>query len=223
VIRKSVTVLCGLVALVLIGGAGADRLHAQDMHSAIDKAVQKYGTMKTARGTLRLTNLTTLGATHHLAAEFQQQFPSLLSVRFTDPKGDMLVSDGKFTWFYQPSSFPGKVDKLPLGSVASVNLVGVFLDDPHKKYVMADSGKQTIDGHVTRAVGLVPRQSIPEFRRATVWIEEATGLIRQFEISEPSGMVRRVTFVTLQPNAPVDANQFKFTVPRGVKVVDGGR
>jgi outer membrane lipoprotein carrier protein len=190
---------------------------AQDMNAAIDKAVQKYATVKTARGSIRQTNKTTLGHTFNLVGDFQQQFPNLLSIRYSDPKGDALVSDGKFTWLYSPTSEPGIVHRSP---GTGVNLIGVFLDSPRTKYTLSDSGKQNIDGHATHAVGLVPKQPIQEFRRATVWIED-DGTIRQFEFQDATGTIRKINFSTLQLNAPVDAAQFKFVPPRGTKVVDG--
>ncbi len=210
------------IAVAFCALALARNVGAQDMNTAIDKAVRTYDTVKTARGTMAQTNTSAMGTVSNLTADFQQQFPSLLSVRYSAPKGDMLIGDGKFTWVYFPNSVPGKVRKFEPGAgVGNINLIGVFLASPRTKYTLSDSGRQTVDGLVTRAVGLVPKQPMPEFRRATVWIEEATGIIRQFEFTDPSGAVRRIKFATLRVNVPVDASQFKFTVPRGV-TVEGG-
>jgi len=55
---------------------------------------------------------------------------------------------------------------------------------------------------------------------ATVWIDDADASVRQFEVTEPSGVQRRVRLTSFRPNAPVDASAFKFTVPEGVRIVD---
>ena len=206
-------VLAAPVIFSVIVGAGTAR---QDMNAAIDKAVTKYATVKTARGTFAQTNTTEFG-THNLTGEFQQQFPNLVSLRYSEPKGDMIVADGKFTWAYFPNSIPGVVTRVSLGS-ANLNLIGAFLDSPRTKYTLSDSGRQVVSGFTTRMIGLVPRQPQKEFRRATVWIEESTGIIRQFEITQPNGTISRFNFKTLELNASVDASRFRFTVPRGVKV-----
>lgn len=216
-------VIRAIAAAVVTLGTFASGSGAQDMNTAIDKAVQKYATINTARGTIHQVNRSALrGDTFNLTAAFQQQNPNLLSVRYSDPKGDVVVADGKYTWFYLPSINASTVRRSATGGAgAGVNLLGVFLDSPRTKYTLADSGRVTIDGHVTRAVSLVPKQPMAEFRRAMVWIEESTGIIWQFQVNEPSGGVKRFTFKTLQLNTPVDAAEFRFTPPRGVKVVDG--
>jgi outer membrane lipoprotein-sorting protein len=53
-----------------------------------------------------------------------------------------------------------------------------------------------------------------------VWVDDADGLIRQFEIIEPTGLVRRIRMVDARVNAEVDASAFTFTPPKGVKVID---
>ena len=40
--------------------------------------------------------------------EFEQARPDRFAFRFADPKGDVIVSDGKFVWVYLPSSTPGQ-------------------------------------------------------------------------------------------------------------------
>ena len=219
-IHESARLLFGIAA-ILCATAGAESVQGQDMNAAIDRAVQKYSTVKTMRGSLQQTNRTMLGV-HELAADFQQQLPNLLSLRYTDPRGDMLICDGKNTWMYFADT---KVaNRYAMGEGGSVNLIGVFLDSPRTKFTLSDSGRKTIDSHVTRQIGLVPKQPMQEFRRAIVWIEEESGIVRQFEFTDKDGLVRRFRFANnLQFNAPVDASQFKFTLPRGAKIVDGGK
>ncbi len=195
---------------------------AQDMNAAIDKAVQKYAPVKTLSGKFDQVNVTALGNTYNLKADFQQQFPNLVAVDYSDPKGDRIVADGKFTWVYMRSVDPKVVNKFPANAVGSVNLLGVFLDQPRTKYTLSDSGRKTIAGVATRQVGLVPKQKMAEFQRATVWIEEATGIIRQFAFIAPSGQETTITFTELAWDKPVAAARFKFAVPSGTRVVEGG-
>jgi outer membrane lipoprotein-sorting protein len=58
------------------------------------------------------------------------------------------------------------------------------------------------------------------FTRATVWVDDQDGVIRQFEVTESNGITRRIRLTALSLNAAVDRDAFKFTVPKGVKVVD---
>jgi outer membrane lipoprotein-sorting protein len=45
--------------------------------------------------------------------------------------------------------------------------------------------------------------------------------VRQFEYTEPNGLVRRVTIEKLVVNPAVAGSAFEFEVPKGVRVVEG--
>jgi outer membrane lipoprotein carrier protein len=197
---------------------------AQSTDAAIDRAVAAWKPVKTARGSFEqvVTNSLT-GGTATARGDFQQERPNRLVIRFTEPAGDRIVADGTVLWVYLPSSAPGQVIKRPATDRASVpiDFTGDFLSAPRTKYDISDGGSQTMDGRSTRALKLVPKKgSGSAFARATVWVDDQDGLIRQFEVVETNGITRRIRLTTLTLNTPVDGDAFKFTVPKGVKVVD---
>jgi outer membrane lipoprotein carrier protein len=195
---------------------------AQTAEAAIDRAVTAYATIRTMRGTFEQTlRNPLLGRTGVARGTFEQQFPNRIAIRFTDPSGDMLIVDGAVAWLYLPSTNPGQALKVPSAlSGSSLNIVEQFLTAPASRFTIAAMGTATVSGRPTHAVKLVPKQPVREFTEATVWIDDTTGLIRQFEITEPNGLIRRIRLVeaTLNPTLPRDA--FIFTPPAGVKVVD---
>lgn len=196
-------------------------LEAQTPEATIDRAVKAYAKVKTARASFEqtLTNPLT-GNTQVARGELQQQSPGRLSIDFTDPKGDRIVNDGRAVWVYTPSSAPGQVIKLPPGlGGPSADLMGTFLDAPRAKYTMSDAGAAVVSGRKTHAVLLVPKQPM-QFTKATVWIDDADATLRQFEVNDNMGLVRRVRITKLALNAPVNRGAFTFTPPAGVKVYD---
>jgi outer membrane lipoprotein-sorting protein len=61
-----------------------------------------------------------------------------------------------------------------------------------------------------------------------VWIDDRDGTVRQFELTESTGLVRRVRLSDVRFNAAIPAAEFAFTPPAGVRVIDqaslsGGR
>lgn len=192
----------------------------QSVDAVVAKAVGAYGRLKTVRARFeqRLTNPLT-GSTITQHGTLQQRLPNQLAVTFTDPRGDRIVADGKALWVYTPSSAPGQVIKLAVGagSAGGLDLAAQFFDQPRTRYTMSDAGRASIGGRATRAVTLVPRQPM-QFTRAVVWVDTANGTLRQFEVTEPSGLVRRVTLSDIRLNAAVDKGAFTFRVPKGVKV-----
>jgi len=197
----------------------------------IDKAVATYNKTKTSKGTFEqaITNPLT-GSTVKAVGEFQQQRePARFSFRFVQPKGDMIIGDGKWLWVYLPSSTPGQVIKVPMtdGGAGSLDLASRFFDSPKTRFAITDAGTATVAGRAAHALMLKPKSSTEPFTQAKVWIDTTDGTLRQFETVEPSGITRLVTITTVTPNAPVDAKLFSFTPPKGARIVDqavlGGR
>jgi outer membrane lipoprotein carrier protein len=197
-------------------------LRAQTAESVIDKAVAAYKSVKTMRGTFEQTLRNPLtGTTMNARGEFQQRLPDRIAVNFTDPKGDRIIVNGAVAWLYLPSTNPGQALKVPSAAGGgSMNLTEQFLTSPTTRFRLTSSGTAMIGDRATHAVTLVPKTEIAEFTQAIVWVDDADGLIRQFEITEPSGLVRRIRMVDARVNATVDANAFTFTPPKGVKVID---
>ena len=197
-------------------------LRAQSAESVIDKAVSAYKSIRTMRGTFEQTIRNPLTGTSMSArGDFQQRLPDRISVLFSDPKGDRIVVNGAVAWLYLPSTNPGQVLKVPSGAGGgSLNLTEQFLTSPATRFRLASAGTAIVGDRPTHAVQLVPKSPIPEFTEATVWVDDANGVIRQFEIIEPTGLVRRIRMVDARVNAEVDASAFTFTPPKGVKVID---
>ena len=190
----------------------------------LDRAVTAWTKVKTARATFEqtITNALT-GRTLTATGEYQQQRPGKLSVRFSQPANERIVADGERLWLYLPSTTPGQVIRTSLknGGTGTVDLTAQFLTAPRTRYDVTQTGTATVSGRATHAYNLVPKQKQgAQFQTATVWIDDADATIRQFEVTEPSGLVRRVRLTSFQTNVPVDANAFTFTVPEGVRIVD---
>ena len=190
----------------------------------LDRAVAAWTKVKTARATFEQTITNPLtGRTLTASGEYQQERPGKLSVRFTDPANDRIVSDGSRLWLYLPSTTPGQVIRTSVknAGAGTVDLSAQFLIAPRSRYTVTPAGTAQVSGRATHAFTLVPKQKDgAPFQTATVWIDDADATIRQFEVTEPSGVQRRVRLTSFRLNAPVDGSAFKFEVPEGVRIVD---
>jgi outer membrane lipoprotein carrier protein len=190
----------------------------------LDRAVAAWAKVKTARATFEQTITNSLtGRTLTATGEYQQQRPGKLSVRFSDPANDRIVADGSKLWLYLPSTTPGQVIRTSIkdGGTGTLDLTAQFLTAPRSRYTITPAGAAQVSGRATHAFALVPKQKEgAPFQTATVWIDDADATIRQFEVTESSGVQRRVRLTSFRPNAPVDASAFRFTVPEGVRIVD---
>jgi outer membrane lipoprotein carrier protein len=201
-----------LIAVTLQGSTPADR--------AIDAAVKAYANIRTAKASFEQTITNPLlGSTLRSKGEFEQSRPNRFAFRFTDPKGDVIICDGQRVWAYLPTSAPGRVNRMPCGS-GSLDLIGEFFTNPTQRYTIGDGGAAAVGERKAHIVLLTPKSKEAAFTRAKVWIDPANGSLLQFEAVEPTGLTRLVRITTFSPNAAVKESAFKFTVPKGVQVVD---
>ena len=211
-----------MLALALLAGVWG-RPQQDAATAAVDRAVAAYSSVRTARASFEQTVENPLtGSKMSSHGEFEQARPDRFAFRFSDPKGDVIVSDGKFVWVYLPSSTPGQVIRAPLSSEVegSIDLIGTFFSNPRARYTITDAGSATIGDRATRAVTLVPKAKDGGLVKAKVWIDVKDGTLRQFEAEESNGVVRTVRITTFTPNASVSPAAFSFKPPRGVKVVN---
>jgi outer membrane lipoprotein carrier protein len=189
----------------------------------LDRAVAAWARVKTARATFEQTIVNSVtDNTLTSSGEYQQQRPGKLSVRFNDPATDRIVADGKYVWLYLPSTTPGQVIRSRLGErgTGTVDLSAQFLTSPRTRYDITPAGAKTVSGRATHAYALVPKAGhAAPFTRAVVYIDDADASIRQFEVTEASGLRRTVRLTSFRANVPVDAKAFVFTPPAGTRIV----
>jgi outer membrane lipoprotein-sorting protein len=147
-----------------------------------------------------------------------------LAMRFTDPKGDAIVVDGKHVWVYTPSTTDNQVIRMPLpsGPVYGFNLMAWLLDRPTERYRITYLRREFVDFAQVDVLQFEPTSVQMPFRKAILWIDRDSGLPRKMEIEEEPGAVRTLTLTKLKTNQPVGEKTFRFDVPSGVRVVDQG-
>lgn len=211
-----------IITAVMALGVGAANLGAQSPEAIMDRAAGKYASMKTVRAEFRQTITNPLtGSSSVSRGELLRREPNLLAINFTDPKGDRVVADGKAVWVYLPSSAPGQVMRLSAKnkSAGSIDPGALFLTSPRSRYTMKSGGTATVGGAKTEVVLLTPKTANAPFTRAKVWVD-ASGNVKQFEVTDANGLTRFVVITKLTPNATIARSAFSFTPPRNARIVD---
>ncbi|MGH9423940.1 MAG: outer membrane lipoprotein chaperone LolA [Thermoanaerobaculia bacterium] len=209
---------------IVFAAMTASALGAQTPDAIMQRASSVYMQMKTVRAEFdqAITNpLTGTNVVSH--GVMLRKAPNLLSVNFSDPKGDRVVADGRSLWVYLPSSAPNQVIRLPSNGKSTMALVEpgeLFLSSPSSRYDISGNGTATIAGHRTSVITLVPKENNGVFSRAKVWVDAQDYSIRQFEVVDANGLTRVVTITRLQPNVAIPASEFRFTPPKNVRVLE---
>ena len=213
-----------LIAAILVLGVATDA-QAQSPETVMERAVKGYTDMRSMRADFRQTITNPLTGTNATSrGVLARKDPNLLSITFSDPKGDRVVSDGSSVWVYLPSSAPGQVIKMPANgsSMGMVDPGGLFLSSPSSRYTISAAGSGVVGGRKTTVVNLIPKGANNTFSRAKVWVDAADYTIRQFELVDANGLTRVVTMSNVRPNVTIGAGEFRFTPPKNARVIDGG-
>jgi outer membrane lipoprotein carrier protein len=194
---------------------------AQSADAVIDRAVAAYARLNSMRADFRqtLTNPLT-GSTQTTSGTILRKKPNLLSINFES--GDRVTADGSTLWVYLPSSTPGQVMRMPYtgANASAVDPADQFLYSPRARFTVTSAGAATVGGRATHAVTLVPKRPNANFTTAKVWIDDADSSIRQFDVENASGLKRHVVITSFTANPALGASSFKFSVPKGAKIVD---
>jgi outer membrane lipoprotein carrier protein len=161
-----------------------------------------------------------LGTSQRSSGKIYQRRPDRFLMKFSDPAGDVIVADGRSFWMYYPSSDPKQVMKTSIAQgTQQVDLHQQFLSDPTSRYNGTLDGMETVDGHRTHVLTLVPKQQSP-VRKLRIWVDAADYSVRRFEMTEENESVRRIELRNLKRNVQLPDGLFAFSPPRGAQIFE---
>lgn len=214
------------VLVPLLPAARPPVASAQANASAIlERAVSAYAAVQTMSADFtQLVRDPMLDDTATSRGQFLQQRPNKFAMRWTQPRGDVVMSDGQYLWVYLPSSAPNQVIRSAIQQGAAggsgADIVAEFLDRPQSRFTVAVERNENVADRPADVLALTPRDRNAPYRRVLIWVDRQDALVRRVEIAEASGSVRRITFDRLRTNIQIPASSFTFTPPRGARVVD---
>ena len=216
--------LAAVVAVLLAAGplaAQGGEPESGGAHRAVEAAAERYREIGAFCADFAPTiEVKLLGRRVESSGKLCRRHPDLFSMRFADPEGDMVVSDGERLWVYYRSVDPGRVLSYPAANApGSHDLVIELLQDPSTGYAPAEPATEVVEGRKCRVVDAIPGPGA-RYRGARLWIDGQSHLLRRIELREASGNLRSVTLSGYTLSPPPADSLFAFAVPEGARVVD---
>src|SRR5712691_11835900 len=198
-------------------------LQSQDPLAILDRASSSFDTVRTLQADfVQIVENPMVGDPDTTRGKLFQRRPSYFAMRFTDPKNDRVVADGRRLWLYTPSTTPGQVIRsaIPGTGTTGPNLIGQFVEHPRERYDARYVRADSISDGLVDVITLTPRSKDLGYSEATVWIARKDALVRRIDLVETSGQRRTIILRNLAINQVVPAREFRFSPPAGSRVVD---
>ncbi|MGH9590209.1 MAG: LolA family protein [Terracidiphilus sp.] len=213
-------ICCAFAVAGLAGAAapsakepGAKQPDAKELARRVDRHYDSLHSLKAGF----VENYQGLGAERTESGTLLLRKPGRMRWDYSSPPGKMFLLDGKYAWSYtkgdtQAERIPAK-DLNDLRSPMQYLLGHAQLAKELNglKAAPAANGQFTLTG--------VPKGMENRVSRLTLTVT-ADGVIGGMTIVETDDAVTRFTFSDQQPNAPIPASVFHFTLPSGVQVQD---
>jgi outer membrane lipoprotein carrier protein len=200
-IHLLIAALSGALVSGHVSASGLDQLH-----SFLDST-------KTARGAFAQSVSSKSGRKpQQSTGVFAMQRPGKFRWSYETPYPQLLVSDGKQFWSYDPELKQAVSKRLgqALGSSPAALLVGGDLD---KTFELRDAG--AADG--IEFVEATPKQSDAGFTRVRLGLRD--NMPASMEIQDSFGQTTLLRFTQFERNPALDSGQFRFVPPKGADVV----
>jgi outer membrane lipoprotein carrier protein len=206
--------------------AAQERSVAQepDARTVLLRASEAYGKVRslraefvqTAENPLLRSRVTSRGT-------LVQRRPDRFLMRFSEPAGDVIVSDGEWIWVYYPSVDEKQVMRAPVGAggAGGADLQAQFLGDPLTRFTPTLEGTESVRGRRAYVLLLTPRVDTG-FRSLKVWVDAQDHLVRRFELVESNGVKRHFELDRLEVDVAAPDSLFRFTPPEGARIVERG-
>jgi outer membrane lipoprotein carrier protein len=189
----------------------------------LDRASAAYETISTLSADfVQIVANPMIGGPDTTRGKLYQMRPSRFAMRFTRPKGDRIVADGRYLWLYTPSTTPGQVirSRIPEIGTTGPNLIGQFVERPRERYTARYLRADSLPEGMADVVELLPKGNDQPYTEAVIWVDRDNGLVRRLSIAETSGQRRTVILANVTVNAGVPGREFTFSPPASVRVVD---
>jgi outer membrane lipoprotein carrier protein len=143
--------------------------------------------------------------------------PGRMRWDYTTPAGKLFLLDGKYAWFY--SRGDPQVQRLAAKELDDLRSPLRFLLGHTELEKEMSSLTLASAAHGSFTLSGQPKGQEKRVDRLTLTVTE-DGTITGIEIEETDGAITRFTFTGEVLNPPIPAEQFRFTPPPGVPVVD---
>ncbi len=203
-----------LFGLLQTGAASA----ASDEQVALDAIQKRYEQVESFKARfVQKSFVKMMNQTVEARGDVQIKKPGKMKWVYNAPDPQVLVSNQKILWLYVPED--KQVTKVPVKSIYSSNTPALFLAGKGKLTESFNVSKVSRGETVTRVL-LVPKQPDNSVERLVLFADNKNYQIVGSSVYDKLGNKTEIQFSDIHTNMDISDDQFQFTVPKGVELLD---
>ena len=208
--KKSLPVLLALFTLFLPALS-----FGEDASEVVAKLQRKYDSIASIKaGFTQEVTSKGMGATKSKGNVWLKK-PGKMRWEYQEPAKDIIVSDGKTIWLYQPDL--NQAIKSPASSGAS-SMATDFLSgigNIEKEFIVILSAAEG-QYHV---LTLTPKSEQPSLKKLVLEVGKYSYLVEKTVITDHFGNQTSVSFTGITLNSPIKDSIFKYAPPKGATII----
>lgn len=209
--RKYIHMLLALFAILLVPVLS----FAEDASEVVSKLQRKYESISTIKADFT-QEVTSKGmAPMKSMGSVWLKKPGKMRWEYTEPAKDLIVSDGKTLWLFQPDLNQAIKSQAATGasSMATDFLTG--MGNIEKEFIVLLSAANG-PRHV---LTLTPRSAQQGIKKLVLEVGKKSYLVEKTVITDHFGNQTTVNFTGMKLNSPVKDSLFKYAPPKGAAIV----
>ncbi len=209
---KRLRLLCMVLALSVV----AQTAYAAGAGTVVARLRQSYGNLTSmSAGFVQEVYYPALGQTTRSEGRMYFKKPSMVRWEYLVPEGDVVVSNGRLLWIYQPDI--GQVIEttaekgLPALAMELILDAGEIENDFTARLVKETSDAYTLE--------LLPKTPQPDIEKLTVEVDKKTFLVVKTTVVDVFGARTTVSLRDIRLDPALDDSLFEFKAPEGTNVI----
>jgi outer membrane lipoprotein carrier protein len=219
------TAITGITSAILLfmvaAGAYAFKFDFTTVSDIVDNIRSSFGKIETYQADFTIVS-EKMGKTVQQKGIIKYKANNKLSIEFSQPFGQKIVSNGKTMWIYIPSM--NVVAEQDLNSDTGIFASGTksglswLFSKYHYRFASKDQPERLDDGTKRYTLILKQKESRSGFRSMKLWVSERYFIVRaQGETS--TGKKVDISFSDLKTNISIPGGDFKFDIPAHARVI----
>ncbi|MBI5236713.1 MAG: outer membrane lipoprotein chaperone LolA [Deltaproteobacteria bacterium] len=212
--KRYIAVVLTIFAVLAVSDKASFALEAEPIISAMQARYEKISTV-TAVFTQEVSTQT--GGVLKSEGEFFFKKPGRMKWLYTMPEKDVVVSNGKTLWVFQPDL--NQVIEKPMEAGAGALVISFLSGLGELKDEFDITLAAVNDDAKNHVLNLEPKKTHPGIKRMTMELDKKTLIVVKTVVQDHLGNTTAITFSGIKTDIPLKDSFFEYKPPKGAAVV----